>query len=98
MSLKRPQPISSKHRQSNSTCLLKLNTQTGDDFILFGKGIGLVDKLIKKILDEACSEKHCDLVITTIENSFMNEKDKAKVISCFKGRIKAIKHIVYAAI
>ncbi|WP_037049595.1 HipA domain-containing protein [Psychromonas sp. SP041] len=71
---------------------------TGYDFILFGKGIGLVDKLIKKILDEACSEKHCDLVITTIENSFMNEKDKAKVISCFKGRIKAIKHIVYAAI
>lgn len=68
----------------------KYGTYIGYDFILFAKAIGLNDKMTLKLLQNA-TEKNVELVRDTIQNSYMREDHKEKVISCINIRILALK-------
>lgn len=65
------------------------NTQYGQyigyDFIEFGKGIGLSTKLAIKIISDTVKKK--DIVINTIESSFMPEEHQKVITRCFNQRL-----------
>ncbi len=75
----------------------KYGTYTGYDFILFAKAIGLNDKMALKLLHNT-TEKNTEMVLDTINNSYMREDHKEKVISCINVRIAALKQTEYEPI
>jgi serine/threonine-protein kinase HipA len=60
----------------------------GFDFIAFGKGIGLSSKLVIKIISDAVKKK--DIVIDTIESSFMSVEHQKEIIRCFNQRFNCL--------
>jgi serine/threonine-protein kinase HipA len=72
----------------------KYGTYIGYDFILFAKAIGLNDQMALKLLHNATG-KNVSMVLDTINNSYMREDHKEKVISCINVRIEALKKTDY---
>ncbi len=66
----------------------KYGQYIGYDFIAFGKGIGLNSKLVIKVISDAVKSK--DIVIDTIESSFMSVAHKKEVICCFNQRLNCL--------
>lgn len=60
----------------------------GYDFILFAAGIGLSRKIAIKIMSQTINSKA--IVTDVIEKSFMSEKSKQAVISCFTQRLNCL--------
>lgn len=60
----------------------------GYDFIAFGEGIGLSRKLIIKIISDAVKTKN--IVVDTIESSFMPVEHKEIVTRCFNQRLDCL--------
>lgn len=73
----------------------KFGAYTGYDFILFGEGIGLNRNMVLKLLNSSYDKKNLEIVLGTINNSYMRVDHKDKVISCFNSRIVAIKQTDY---
>ncbi len=74
----------------------KYGQYIGYDFIAFGKGIGVNSKLAIKIISDAVKKK--DIVIDTIESSFISVKHQKKIIHCFNQRLNCLKVQNYSPI
>lgn len=66
----------------------KYGQYIGYDFIAFGKGIGLNSKLTIKIISDAVKKKN--IVIDTIESSFMSIERQKEIIRCFSQRLNCL--------
>lgn len=66
----------------------------GYDFIQFGIGIGLSEKLAIKCLSEVSAKK--EIIQNIYTNSFMNENDTAKAIECVASRMNKIGVLEYS--
>lgn len=79
--------------EENDDIAFGFNTEHGQyigyDFIEFGKGIGLNNKLSIKIISDAIKNK--SIVIDTIKSSFMSEEDQQEIIRCFNQRLNCLK-------
>lgn len=60
-----------------------------EDFVLFGREIGLPDKLIKKILTPFLMEQ--PKVLTLVASSFLDEKQKRMYLSSYRERLTRLR-------
>ena len=59
-----------------------------DDFITFGRDLGLKETRVKKIMDQMCAES--DDVKSMIKRSYLNEECKKKYLELYKAKLKAL--------
>jgi serine/threonine-protein kinase HipA len=72
----------------------KFGCYTGYDYLLLADAIGLSNKMAGKLLDDVVLKKS-DIVIDIIQESYMADDQKAKVISCINCRTRALKERTY---
>ncbi len=67
---------------------------TGYDFLLLADAIGISNKMAEKLLDDVVRKKS-GIAIEIIQDSYMPNDQKTKVVSCINFRTKALKERIF---